>query len=190
MNYSKYFILLFCLVFLFTKGQEIPTSKSKKLNLRIELGIDRGIQLSKNFPILKSGEMFNLSVSKPYGPHFEAGLGLSYHNLEEEQFIPMYVFLIGKRKSGNSAFVTSSLGISKGISNKYKQSVSNSFDGGKHFSTGLGYCYSINQKISFISSVNYCIQKAEVKHYDDKRNIYTENLVFDLFIFKVGLLLK
>ena len=51
MNYSKYFILCFSLIFSSIQGQDVALTKKKKLNTRIEFGINRGIQLSKNFPI-------------------------------------------------------------------------------------------------------------------------------------------
>ena len=109
MKYSNYFILCFSLIFSSIQGQDVALTKKKKLNTRIEFGINRGIQLSKNFPILKSGEQINLSVSKLYGPHFEVGIGFEYQNLETEQFMPIYLLLIGKRIVPQIPFVFSSV---------------------------------------------------------------------------------
>ena len=112
MHYSKYFILYFSLLVSFTQAQNLPLTKKKKLNTRIELGFDRGIQLSKNFPILKSGEQFNLSISKLYGAHVETGIGVGYQNLGDEQFMPIYLLLVGKTKTGSGPYIESSVGYS------------------------------------------------------------------------------
>ena len=190
MNYSKYFILFFSLIFSFAQGQNLPLTKKKKLNTRIEFGVDRGIQLSKNFPILKSGEQFNLSVSKLYGSHFEAGIGVGYQNLEDEQFMPIYLLLVGKRKVGSGPYIESSIGYSYGKNRNYEHAVTSSFEGGKYFSTGIGYGFNINNQYTFLASCNYIMQQSQVKHYEGETVNYIEDLIFDLIVFKVGLLLK
>ena len=100
-----YFILLFGLTFSSLQAQNTSLKNKKHLNTRIEIGIDRGIQLSKNFPILKSGEQINLSVSKLYGHHFEVGIGVQYQNLKNEVFTPIYLSLIGKRKQKKGIYI-------------------------------------------------------------------------------------
>ena len=190
MNYTKYFVLLFSLFFSFAQGQNFLLEKKKKLNTRIEIGIDRGIQLSKNFPILKSGEQINLSLSKLYGSHFEAGIGVAYQNLEDEQFIPIYLLLIGKRKVASGPYIESAIGYSYAKNSKYEHAVTSSFEGGEYFSTGIGYEFNINNQYTFLASCNYIMQHSQVTHYQQERVNYIEELTFDLIVFKVGLLLK
>jgi len=190
MKNSNYCILFFSLIFSFAQGQNLPLTKKKKLNTRIEIGIDRGVQLSKNFPILKSGEQFNLSVSKLYGSHFEAGVGVGYQNLEEEQFTPIYLLLVGKRKVESGPYIESAIGYSYAKNSKYEHAVTSSFEGGKYFSTGIGYEFNINNRYAFLASCNYIMQHSQVKHYQQGRADYIEKLTFDMIVFKVGLLLK
>ena len=190
MNCSKYFILFFSLIFSFSQAQNLTLTKKKKLNTRIEFGFDRGIQLSKNFPILKSGEQFNVSVSKVYGSHFEAGVGAGYQNLEDEQFIPIYLLLVGKTKAGNGPYIESSVGHAYGENSKYEHTVTSNFEGGKYFSTGIGYEFNIKNQYAFLASCNYIRQQSQVKYYQEERVNYIENLTFDLIVFKIGLLLK
>ena len=190
MNCTKYFVLLFSLFFSFAQGQNLLLEKKEKLNTRIEIGIDRGIQLSKNFPILKSGEQINLSLSKLYGSHFETGIGVAYQNLEDEQFMPIYLLLVGKSNAGNGPYIESSVGYSYGGNSKYEHTVTSSFEGGKYFSTGIGYEFNINNQYTFLASCNYIIQHSQVKHQQQGIVNYIEELTFDLIVFKVGLLLK
>ena len=190
MNYHKHFILLFSLFFCFAQGQNLLLEKKKKLNTRIEIGIDRGIQLSKNFPILKTGEQVNLSFSKLYGSHFEAGIGAGYQNLEDEQFTPIYLLLVGKRKVEGGPYIESAIGYSYAKSSKYEHAVTSNFEGGKYFSTGIGYEFSINNQYAFLASCNYIMQHSQVTHQQQERVKYTEELTFDLIVFKVGLMLK
>ena len=190
MNYSKYFILSFSLIFSSVQGQDLPLTKKKPLNTRIEFGINRGVQLSKNFPILKSGKQINLSVSKLYGPHFEVGIGVEYQNLENEQFTPIYLLLIGKRNAEKGLYIESNIGYSYGKNNNYEHAVNASFKGGNYFLTGIGYRFKINEKYSFLASFNYTMQASQVKHYQGEVVNYIEDLTFDLIVFKIGLLLK
>ena len=187
---SKCFIICFSLIFSSLQAQNTPLKNSKQLNTRIEIGIDRGIQLSKNFPILKSGEQINLSVSKLYGDHFEVGVGVQYQNLKNEVFTPIYLSLIGKRKPKKGVYIESHLGYSYGKNNKYEHAVNASFSGGNYFLTGIGYRFYINDKYSFLTSFNYSIQRSQVKHYENEIVNYTEDLMFDLVVFKLGVLLK
>ena len=184
------FVLLFSLFFSFAQGQNLLLENKRKLNTRIEIGIDRGIQLSKNFPILKSGEQINLSLSKLYGSHFETGIGVAYQNLEDEQFMPIYLLLVGKRKVGSGPYIESSIGYSYGKNSNYEHAVTSSFEGGKYFSTGIGYGFNINNQYTFLASCNYIMQQSQVKHYEGEKVNYIEDLTFDLIVFKVGLLLK
>ena len=190
MNYPKYFILLFSLFFSFAQGQNLFLEKKEKLNTRIEIGIDRGVQLSKNFPILKSGEQVNLSLSKLYGSHFEAGIGVAYQNLEDEQFMPIYLLLVGKRKVEAGPYIESAIGYSYGKNSKYEHAATSSFEGGKYFSTGIGYEFNINNQYAFLASCNYIMQHSQVTHQQQERVDYIEELTFDMIVFKVGLLLK
>ena len=190
MNYPKHFILLFSLFFSFAQGQNLLLEKKKKLNTRIEIGIDRGIQLSKNFPILKSGEQVNLSVSKLYGSHFEAGIGIGYQNLKDEQFTPIYLLVVGKRKVESGPYIESGIGYSYAKNSKYEHAVTSSFEGGKYFSTGIGYRFNISNQYTFLASCNYIMQHSQVTHQQQERADYIEELTFDMIVFKVGLLLK
>lgn len=190
MSYSKYCTLLFSLFFSFSQGQNVHITKKKKLNTRIELGIDRGIQLSKNFPILKSGEQINLSVSKSYSPYFEIGGGIGFQNLDTEHFTPIYLFLVGKKKSATGPYIESAFGYSYGTNSKYQNAINSSFEGGKYFATGIGYGFRISSQYTFLASCNYIKQQAQVKHFEEGAVSYNEVLIFDMIVFKVGLLLK
>ena len=63
-------------------------------------------------------------------------------------------------------------------------------EGGKYFSTGIGYGFNINNQYTFLASCNYIMQQSQVKHYEGETVNYIEDLIFDLIAFKVGLLLK
>ena len=67
-HYFATLTLLFCTLFVY--------SQHSKLNSKIELGGLRGIQLSKSFPILISGGMAQLNVSKILGDYVSLGLGV------------------------------------------------------------------------------------------------------------------
>ena len=96
-HYFATLTLLSCTLFVY--------SQHSKLNSQIELGGLRGIQLSKSFPILKSGGMAQLNVSKPLGDYVSLGLGVAYIQLEDETFTPIFIHCRASRnKNDNGLF--------------------------------------------------------------------------------------
>ena len=98
-------LIAFLLVFQWSNAQ------SSKLISQLEIGAVRGIQLSKTFPILKSGAIANLKVSKELSPFVQIGAGLGYITLENENFTPIYAYFKGvKKKTSNSYFFEMAIG--------------------------------------------------------------------------------
>ena len=180
------FLIAFLLVFQWSNAQ------SSKLISQLEIGAVRGIQLSKTFPILKSGAIANLKVSKELSPFVQIGAGLGYITLENENFTPIYAYFKGvKKKTSNSYFFEMAIGKSKGENKDFNPSLNTDFKGGTYFSPGIGYQYTINEKWAIASSVNYVMQKAELNQLNDLQEIYhTEKLNIDLVVFKIGLIIR
>ena len=78
-------LLISLLIFSVSFGQ------TSKLNTQFEVGGLRGIQLSKTFPILKSGGLAQFSVSKSIGNFVQVGVGTGFLQLESEEFIPLFI---------------------------------------------------------------------------------------------------
>lgn len=190
MQHTKYLILFFTLIVFLTHGQNTELITKKQISTRFEIGISRGIQLSKNFPILKSGEQINFAASKLYGSHFELGIGCKYQNLKNEQFTPIYLLLIGKKNPNKGLYIESNIGYSYGRNENYQHAINARFKGGRYFLTGIGYRFKVNNRYSFLASCNYNIQQCQVQHYNEENLIYIEDLMFDLIVFKLGVLLK
>lgn len=179
-------ISLFCLIV------HSGWSQTKHLITQIEAGGIRGIQISKTFPVLKTGTMAQISLSKPFGQFVQAGIGIGYIQLEREDFKPLFFYIKGNKKHHeNSMFFESSLGISKGTNYDFINSNNTEFNGGIYFSPGIGYQYIINSKIALTSNINYVLQKATLNQLNSFQEIfYSESLSLDLIIFKIGLTLK
>jgi outer membrane protein W len=178
-------IIVFILCFQWSNAQ------SSKFISQIEIGALRGIQLSKSFPILKSGSVANIKVSKALSPYVQMGAGIGYMQLENENFTPIYAYFKGiKKNTSNSYFFEMAIGRSKAESDIFNSSLNTQYEGGVYFSPGLGYQYSINEKWAISSSVNYVMQKAELSQLNDLQEIYhTEKLNIDLVVFKIGLII-
>jgi hypothetical protein len=167
-------------------------AQSEKLISQLEFGGIRGIQISKSFPILKSGYIANVNLSKPFGQHVQFGFGSAYISLEKENFIPIYAYVKAHKKSGkNSYYFESSLGVSKATNYDFKNSIDTKFSGGTYFAPGFGYRYNVNKKWSLSSGINYIMQKAKLDQIDENQNVfYTEPLNIDLIVFKIGVIFK
>lgn len=166
-------------------GQQIQLVK------QVEFSGIRGIQLSKTFPILKSGAQLNFSVSKSISPYVEAGMGSGRMILENETFTPFFLHLKASRKAHeNSLFFTADIGHSQANSSDFDNNTNTIFKGGSYFSPSVGYQFVINDRWLFYISSAYTMQKAQLSHLNSQQLIYhTEHLSFDLLSFKLGFLL-
>ena len=184
MKFLSSIALTFC--FYFSNGQ------TSNLISQLEIGAVRGIQLSKNFPILKSGSIANIKVSKELSPYVQIGAGVGYISLEFENFTPFYAYIKGNRKNTSRGyFFEMSIGKSRGENANFNNSLTTNFKGGTYFSPGIGYQYEINEKWSFSSSINYVMQKTELNQLDSQQEIFhTEKINIDLLVFKIGLIIK
>lgn len=163
--------------------------QNAKLNTQIEIGGLRGIQLSKTFPILKSGALAELSVTKSFGDYVQVGVGAAYLQLESEEFIPLFVQCRAHKKSqSNSPYFTTSIGYTKARSSDFENSVNNNYVGKIYFSPGIGYYYQINDKWGLTAGLSYIMQKVDLEHLNTGGQIYhTESLTLDLISFKLGI---
>ena len=182
-HYFATLTLLFCTLFVY--------SQHSKLNSQIELGGLRGIQLSKSFPILKSGGMAQLNVSKPLGDYVSLGLGVAYIQLEDETFTPLFIHCRASRnENDNGLFYNTAVGYSQATNQTFEDAINSRYVGKMYFSTGMGYQYRISQKLGLTASFNYILQKVDLEHYNRDHQLYhTESLTIDLIAFKVGLIL-
>ena len=102
--------------------------------------------------------------------------------------------LVGRGPGGvgkNSYFFEMAIGKSKAESDIFNSSLNTLYEGGVYFSPGFGYQYSINEKWSISSSVNYVMQKAELSQLNDFQEVsHTEKLNIDLVVFKIGLIIR
>ena len=183
---KRYFVtltLLFCILFVY--------SQHSKLNSQIELGGLRGIQLSKSFPVLKSGGMAQMNVSKTLGDFVSLGLGLAYIQLEDESFTPLFINCRASRnKNDNGLFYNTAVGYSQATNRTFEDAINSRYVGKMYFSPGMGYQYRISQKLGLTTSFNYILQKVDLQQYNSYNQLYhTESLTIDLMAFKVGLIL-
>ena len=166
-------------------------SQNVQLNTQIEVGGLRGIQLSKSFPILKSGGMAQLNITKSLGDYVQVGLGTAYIKLEDESFTPLFVhWKASRKKDGNGLFYNTSIGFSQAQNNTFDNVIYSQYKGKMYFSPGMGYQYRINQRWGLTAGVNYILQKVDLEHYNSDNVLYhTESLTLDLIVFKVGIFL-
>ena len=175
------FSLLFSIFFLSSNAQKSELIKSLEI-----CGI-RGIQISKTFPILKSGFQLNGIVGKKVSPFFEIGLGVGYMQLESESFTPLFMQLKGNKKAKeNGFFFSTAIGFSKGVSEDFSANENTEFEGGVYVAPKLGYMYVVNEKLMFYCSSSYTVQKAELHNLHERVVIHTEPLTIDLFSISIG----
>ena len=175
------FFVFFSFFFLYLNAQ------SKEYIKSVEVSGIRGIQLSKTFPVLKSGFQINAIVGKSMSPFFEIGIGAGYMQLENEYFTPLFIQLKGsKKEKENGVFFSGAIGTSKGVNKDFFEDANTNFTGGIYIAPKLGYQYVINENLMFYCSSNYIVQKAELHNLHNGNIIHTEPLTLDLFSVSVG----
>jgi hypothetical protein len=172
-------------------SQLFSVAQSQKINTHIEFGGVRGIQLSKTFPILKSGGLAQFNVSKSFGNYVQLGLGTAYIQLEDEEFIPLFLYARASKKSeGNSFYFNTSVGYARASNLIFESAVYSQYVGKMYFSPGMGYYYNISPKWGLTAGINYILQKVDLEHYNTNYELYyTESLTLDLIVFKFGVTL-
>ena len=159
------------------------------LNTQLEVGGLRGIQLSKTFPILKSGGLAELSITKSIGDYVKVGVGAAFLQLESEEFLPLFLQCRAHKKhQDNSPFFTTSIGYSKARNADFENALYNNYIGKMYFSPGIGYYYKVSDKWGLTASLSYIMQKVDLEHLNTEGQVYhTESLTIDLISFKVGI---
>ena len=171
---------------------QLANAQSIELIKQIDVGGVRGIQLSKNFPILKSGGIAQVNISKAFGQFVQAGAGIGYIQLEKEDFLPLFLYIKGNKKNKkNCFFFETSIGFSKGNNYDFANSLKTKYSASTYFSPGIGYQYVINKNWAVSSGINYVLQKAKLDQINDKQEVYySEILSIDLIIFKLGIIIR
>ena len=177
------------LVFMILCGYSQSHSQNTTINTQIEVGGLRGIQLSKTFPILKSGGFAEIGITKSLGDYVQLGLGTAYLKLENERFIPLFLKCIAhKRNQKNSPYFAASIGFARATSADFDNSLYNNYVGKVYFSPGFGYYYKVNKKWGLTAGLSYVLQKVDLENLHSDGEIYhTESLTIDLISFKVGI---
>ena len=119
-HYFATLTLLFCTLFVY--------SQHSKLNR------ERGIQLSKSFPILKSGGMAQMNVSKTLGDYVSVGLGVAYIQLEDETITLFIHCRASRNKNDNGLFYNTAVGYSHATNQTFEDAINSHYVGKMYFS--------------------------------------------------------
>lgn len=169
---------------------EEKDSKSLNLHHTVEAGFSIGGQLSNDNFVYETGRLFQYTADVQASTRVFYGLGLGIEKFDTETFIPLTASFKGLlKKKDSTPFLTAQLGYAFASNNNVNDYAGYSYQGGLLFSPGFGYKLSVKDKFSILFSVNYKHQFATLKYETFDRQVFRDNLNFDLLSFRVGILL-
>jgi hypothetical protein len=164
--------------------------KSLNLHHTAEVGFSIGGQLSNDNFVYETGRLFQYTADVQVSARVYYGLGIGVEKFDTETFVPITASFKGLlKKKDSTPYLTAQLGYAFGSNSNVNDYAGYSYQGGLLFSPGFGYKLSVKDKYSILFSVNYKHQFATLKYETFDRQVFRDNLNFDLLSFRVGILL-
>jgi hypothetical protein len=164
--------------------------KSFNLHHTAEVGFSLGGQLSNDNFVYETGRLFQYTADVQVSARVYYGLGIGVEKFDTETFVPLTASFKGLlKKKDSTPYLTAQLGYAFGYNSNVNDYAGYSYQGGLLFSPGFGYKLSVKDKYSILFSVNYKHQFATLKYETFDRQVFRDNLNFDLLSFRVGILL-
>jgi hypothetical protein len=191
-------LFIYCFLFLCTpvfaqdEDDEEEDKDKNSLNLHhtAEVGFSLGGQLSNDNFVYETGRLFQYTADVQVSTRVYYGLGIGVEKFDTETFVPLTASFKGLlKKKDSTPYLTAQLGYAFASNSNTNDYAGYSYRGGLLFSPGIGYKLSVKDKYSILFSVNYKHQFAMLKYETFYKQMFRDNLNFDLLSFRVGILL-
>lgn len=180
------FLLVFALSLcaLVGKGQDsIPEYQ------RLDVSYIFGGQVYNNSMIYNPGFSFQGAYGRMINESVGLGIGTGYMHFEHENFIPLFVEVMGYKKNKPSTpLIKMQVGYSFAWYAGNMEIQGYDFKGGVYFDAGLGRKISINTNYSVLFHLSYRHQFAHMKYEIFGGQDYKEAMNYDMLVITLGLI--
>lgn len=150
-----------------------------------------GGQLYNDNFIYNPGYSVQFSAGKKIHEDVLLGVGAGFMSLTNENFIPIYVEIIGNKKHKNNApFIRFQGGYSIGWNSTTTAYENYDFDGGVFINAGIGRKIKLNNDYSLLFHWSYCHQFANIDYSVFGRQEISQTVYYDMIQISLGLLFK
>lgn len=191
MIFSKSIIWMTCLIIFsqeYSFAGENDLYESPVYYQRVDLSYITGAQVYNDNFVYDPGFSFQLTQGFLLKPDVGFGIGMGYMQLQNENFIPLYIEAIGfKKKKRNTPMIKFQLGYSYGWNNQSSSYASYDFFGGPFILAGLGRKIDLNSGYSIIFNWSYSHQFGRLEYEIYGGQEYTENMNYDMINLTIAL---
>ncbi len=147
-----------------------------------------GGQLSNETFVYKSGIHVQYTAYRAFSSRVLYGLGIGFEQFDNERFIPLFASFQGLlKKKDHTPFLTAQLGYAVGINRGYPTYEGYQFNGGILFSPGIGYRFSMGDRMAALMGIHYKHQFARSSYETAGGHTYRTTLNYDLIAFRAGI---
>ncbi|PLX18628.1 MAG: hypothetical protein C0599_11890 [Salinivirgaceae bacterium] len=158
---------------------------------RIEVGYLFGGQMYNNTFTYNPGVNFQGAYGFKLSKRVYSGLGLGFHSLENERFIPLFAEVIGKtNKKDNSPVIRMQMGYAHAWYNGYDDIAGFDFKGGAYFSAGYGLQLQVNAMYYATFFLSYVHQFGQIEFESYSESSYQQQLNYDMLSLTLSLTRK
>ncbi len=150
-----------------------------------------GAQVYNSNFLFRPGYAINYTHNYKLNKHINAGMGVSYMRLDDENFTPIYVnFLALRTKKDSEKYIRTQIGYALAHSKAINRLEDYNLKGGVYFKCGVGRTFPINDKIGLSTELSYKYQNARLDYQSYNSTTYTESLDYSFFEFSLGIVLN
>ncbi len=166
------------------KGQDtIPTYQ------RLEAAYIFGGQIYNNTMIYNPGFSFQGAYGRMLNESVGVGLGTGYMHFEHENFMPLFIEVLGyKKNKASTPLIRMQIGYSFAWYSGNMELEGYDFHGGVYFDAGVGRKIGINAEYSILFHCSYRHQFAHMKYEVFGGQDYNEAMNYDMLVISVGLI--
>ncbi|MFO7868273.1 MAG: hypothetical protein R6U95_03120 [Bacteroidales bacterium] len=185
-----FLIFLFLSVHIYAQKHKQDTTNNIKLNTSVSAGYIIGAQVYNDNFLYNPGWMYSIETYIPFSSDLNVGGGISFLQLQNERFIPVYIDLISYRdKKKTSHYIHARCGYSYGWNTSIAPMDDYTFNGGTFLSIGTGKKIHINKSFSMMIEWAYMHQFAKMTYTIYSSQTYNEVLNYDMFNVSLSLIM-
>ena len=185
----KKLILLLALAMALSSLAQEKTSK-KPFTAQVEAGYLFGGQVTTNTFLYQSGFSGRVSFIKDISQTFSLGIGAGADEYGISTYYPTYLIVKAKSNPANNGFLAVHAGYSFTNEKNSSLQINQEYEGGPFLEIGRGWMYEVNSKLDFIAGISLKHQFAELETENLVGEELEEDLNFDTFQIRIGLLIK
>jgi len=185
----RVFLIIAC-AFLWNLSESKAQSSAKSVNVSLETGILSGGQITSNTFAYHSGLSHRVSALVNISEKFNVGIGAGSDAHDFMTFIPIYATVSAKKNPEKLGAFTAYLGYALASVDQSSSALGREAKGGEFLELGRKWAWHISERFDFQTSLTFKHQFAELGFRNSLNELVSEDIDYNAFHLRVGLLIK